>query len=586
MEKKRRNSPHRYRVAKQLLRIVTAGALLLCQTFMLSAQDRYATAVYDAQKGELTITAYNTCKFVYTEGMPTALRSSLGPDKILEVGHDREAQEYVVKGIRSEEMEGFSSFTVFTPAENPVENTDDPFVVPETVKISVLNKPASTTPATEVETVTETTTEEPTPKTETENAQAPKQPFYAKWLALGKSVVYFASGGLLLLIALLVTLLLLRRKRKVKVDSGEDSPHVMQVIEEEENDYAVGLDYVRQHAEDYFAMDMEEFCLDTAVKKIFFSREAVKSLNSYFKTFLEQPERTNETGCYLIGGWEKVNGSDEQYNISVEEMVIPGDDAVYDEYSLNFGLKIGIKLGSAIRNLCEKTGRDYVHTVWMHSHPGLGLFLSSHDLAVQKQLAYPDAPKRMVAIVIDTNTPNWQMAFFTAKNSGGMNNKDDLRKTISFDVLNEWSRHKTVVAQSSEMVENCFVVSTEDTRDKFAFSAKTINQIDDAIYADAPEKSHPLYGEIRKNGETKTRVVTACDTRNEDKIIGLLILDSNTDEAFDAHRFDEKLSQTDFCLVFRSEQECYVVWQTTDRKIQFVHTSIKEMKEWTRRKRI
>ena len=48
MEKRRRNSPHRYRVAKQLLRIVAAGALLLCQTFMLSAQDRYATAVYDA----------------------------------------------------------------------------------------------------------------------------------------------------------------------------------------------------------------------------------------------------------------------------------------------------------------------------------------------------------------------------------------------------------------------------------------------------------------------------------------------------------------------------------------------------------
>ena len=222
----------------------------------------------------------------------------------------------------------------------------------------------------------------------------------------------------------------------------------------------------------------------------------------------------------------------------------------------------------------------------MHSHPGLGLFLSSHDLVVQKQLAYPDAPKRMVAIVIDTNTPNWQMAFFTAKNSGVMNNKEDLLKTISFDVLNEWSRHKAVAAPSSATVENSLIVSTEDARDEFAFSAKTINQIDDAVYAEAAEESCPLYGEIRLNEEKKTRVVTACGISGDDKQIGLLVVDPDTEEAFDPHRCDESLTQVDFCLVYRSEQECYVVWQNADRKIRFLHTSLKEMKEWTRRKRV
>ena len=556
MERKTKNISHPYSAMKRYLRIVIAGVLLLCTAMESPAQNKGIAAVYyDAQTKELTIDKpKNLCTIVRTEEMPVSLQHFVGDScKILE-----QDKKYVVKNISPEEMADYDSLTVYFRDAKSIEVYDQPY----SVKIDIRNL------------------------SDEADGNVKKTPFYAKWLALGKSVIYYASGGFLLLIVLLVVLLLLRRKRKVKNNGTEESQHVMQVIEEEKNDYAVGLDYVRQHPDQYFTVNMEEFCVDTAVKKVFFSRDAVKSINSYYKAFLEQPERTNETGCYLIGGWETVDGNDEQYNISVEEMVIPGDDAVYDEYSLNFGLKIGIKLGSAIRNLCEKTGRDYVHTVWMHSHPGLGLFLSSHDLVVQKQLAYPDAPKRMVAIVIDTNTPNWQMAFFTAKNSGVMNNKEDLLKTISFDVLNEWSRHKTVAVQSSAMVENSFIVSTEDARDEFAFSAKTINQIDDAVYAESPEKGYPLYGEIRQEGAVKTRVVTACDVSDEKKEIGWLSVDSGIDEAFDAHRCDEKLTHADFCLVYRSEQECYVVWQNADRKIRFLHTSLKEMKEWTRRKRV
>ena len=556
MERKTKNISHPYSVVKRYLRIAVACVLLSCAAMVSSAQSKgIADVYYDAQTQELTIDKpENLCKIICSEGMPVSLRRFVGDScKILEQG-----KKYVVKNISPEEMAGYDSLTVYFRDAKSIEVYDQPY----SVKIDIRNL------------------------SDEAAGSEKKVPFYAKWLALGKSVIYYASGGFLLLVVLLVALFLLRRKRKTKEDAGDENQHVMQVVEEEKNDYAVGLDYVHQHPDQYFTVDMEEFCVDTAVKKVFFSREAVKSINSYYKAFLEQPERTNETGCYLIGGWETVDGNDEQYNISVEEMVIPGDDAVYDEYSLNFGLKIGIKLGSAIRNLCEKTGRDYVHTVWMHSHPGLGLFLSSHDLVVQKQLAYPDAPKRMVAIVIDTNTPNWQMAFFTAKNSGVMNNKEDLRKTISFDVLNEWSRHKTVAVQSSATVENSFIVSTEDARDEFAFSAKTINQIDDAVYAEVPEKGYPLYGEVRQEGTVKTRVVTACGVSDDNKEIGWLEVDSDIDEAFDAHRCDEKLAKTDFCLVYRSEQECYVVWQNADRKIRFVHTSLKEMKEWTRRKRV
>lgn len=554
MERKRKNIFRQYSAMKQCLRIVAVGVLLLYTGFTLSAQKKGITAVYDAQAGVLTIeNQQNLCKFVCEKEMPASMKRFAGDScRILEQG-----EKYTIKNISPEDMEKYKGLRVY------FRNSEGVYDQPYIVAVQVINEPV---------------------KEEAE--QEEKTPFYIQWLALGKSVIFYASGAFLLLVVLVIVLLLLRRKRKTKDSDEGENHHVMQVIEEEKNDYEVGLDYIRQHPEQYFSVNMEEFSLDTAVKKVYFSREAVKNLNSYYKAFLEQPERTNETGCYLIGGWETVDGNDELYNISIEEMVIPGDDAVYDEYSLNFGLKIGIKLGSSIRNLCEKTGRDYVHTAWMHSHPGLGLFLSSHDLVVQKQLAYPDAPKRMVAIVIDTNTPNWQMAFFTAKTSSVMNNKDDLLKTISFDVLNEWSRHKAVAVQSSTTVENSFIVTTEDARDEFAFSAKTINQIDDAVYSENLKGSYPLFGEIRQNGEVKTRVVTACETSAEDKEIGLLMVDSDKEEAFSAHCCDEKLEHADFCLVYRSEQECYVVWQNADKKIRFVHTSLKEMKEWTRRKRV
>ena len=554
MERKRKNIFRPFKAVQDALRIAVAGVALMCSFMVLTAQNKGVTAVYDAQTGELTVKdVYNLCNLVCEKDMPAAMRRFAGDSsKILEQG-----KEYVIAGIPLEEMDGYESFKVY------FRDSGGKYNQPYTVKIIKLNLPV------EEEVVEET-----------------RPPFYVRWFAMGKSLILYASGALLLLIGLLVLLWLLRRKRKTKVMDDDESQHVMQMVEEEENDYKVGLDYIRQHPEQYFTVNMEDFSLDTAVKKVYFSREAVKSINSYYKAFLEQPERTNETGCYLIGGWETVDGNDEQYNISIEEMVIPGDDAVYDEYSLNFGLKIGIMLGSNIRNLCEKTGRYYVHTAWMHSHPGLGLFLSSHDLVVQKQLAYPDAPKRMVAIVIDTNTPNWQMAFFTAKNSGVMNNKDDLRKTISFDVLNEWSRHKTVAAQPSSTVENSFIVSTEDAADEFAFAAKTINQLDDAVYAEESVKCYPLFGEIRQTGNTKTRVITSCGVGGESTPIGWLVVETDVDESFDPHRCEDRLATADFCMVCRSEQECYVVWLNADRKIRFVHTSLKEMKEWTRRKRV
>jgi hypothetical protein len=216
------------------------------------------------------------------------------------------------------------------------------------------------------------------------------------------------------------------------------------VIEEDEPfeavSYRVGLNDIKEKTGiDYYAIDMDEILEDTTIKEVFLSRQVILDIYNFFANFVKH-DKTNETGCFLVGRWGYVSGSNNQrYDISIENVVAPSDDAVYGEYNLNFGAKIGITLNFAIEKLCEKTGNEYVHTAWMHSHPGLGLFLSSQDLSVQSQLAHSQHFGRLLAIVLDSNTPDLKMAFFTPKHNGTMNNDKDVKRFLSLEELHSWA---------------------------------------------------------------------------------------------------------------------------------------------------
>lgn len=400
----------------------------------------------------------------------------------------------------------------------------------------------------------------------------------------------FVIAGIAVVVMLLVLVLAKwfysQKKRKKKIEDEKASSQVMQVVEEETSDCSVGLNHVRQDAHNYYTVDMHLFFKDTAVEKVFLSRNIIKRVNSYFKEFLDKPDRTPETGCYLIGAWERVSGTQDRYNVSIEDMVTPGDDMIPGEFSLNFGLKIGIDLGSTIRNLCEKTMRDYVQTAWMHSHPGLGLFLSSHDLVVQKQLTYPDEPKRLLAIVIDTNTPDWKTVFFSAKQNGMMNNKEELLQTISFDTLLEWSRHKTTAASSTPMdIDNTYNVSSADAADLFAFTSRAVNRMDDLIDTDSFDEVHVFHAEIQQVGSRKIRLISDFDTMESAQNNGFLAKELDDSKAFMAH-YAELLQHHDFGIVYRDEEQSCILYRNAKQEICTLPLSLKEMKEWTRRKRV
>lgn len=538
MERKT-NSPHLYSAMKKTLFSIIALAAMCLVHIGLSAQN--ITAVYDYDTQTLSI-ANNSTNVIEFQDVP------MGSSFKMQDGESKQIP------IDSNEISSY-----------------------DTLNVNVLNKngkwESQKLPVNIQKPIIQDINEQPDAKA-----------LFHNWIADIRIVIGVAIG--LLLIGILILLSVVKRKKKKK--NHPKQPAIIQVIEEEKTEYAVGLSHVHKDAANYFVLEMKDFFMDTAVKKVYVARDVIRSLNTYFKAFLENPERTNETGCYLVGCWEQIADGSPAYNISLEAIVRPEDDAVYDEYSLNFGLKIGVKLGSTLRNLAEKTGRDYVHTAWMHSHPGLGLFLSSHDLVVQKQLAYSDAPQRMAAIVIDTNTPDWKMSVFTAKSSGVMNNKEDMLQTISFDILNDWCRHAAARPATTPTfsLDNTFVVKSEDGRDCFFFSAKAINLIDDALFSEIPATGYFLTGQIQNMGDSRVRIVSSCETASSQGAVGCLCLEKENMSDLGAYNYKDVLAKFDFCLVYRSEQQSLLIYKNAKNEMNLIQTSLKEMKEWTRRKRV
>lgn len=424
-------------------------------------------------------------------------------------------------------------------------------------------------------------------------------------------IVVVAIVIVIVVILLVFLLLSIKNKKKMSTKHSHSASknNSMQVVEVVKNEQLTGLEYIEEKIGDYYFMNMNEDFADSAVHKIFLHHTAIKKMYDFFKKSLESSEQTNETGCYFVGCWEYDDAEKTKYNISVEDIVEPGDDLVPGEFSFSFGLKIGVKLNYRINELSKHTGRDYVHTVWMHSHPGLGLFLSVHDLTVQKQLAYSDAKKRLVAFVVDTNTPNLDLAVFTAKNDGTMNNKEDLRRLYSLEDLYKWSRnvfsksgslHEAITESVSAQVnlEDYHAVQVNhqgNTRTlNIYFNGRVINSIDDIIYNCSGK--HTIGGYV--TGQKNTRgdlVVDECVAiveRNEipSNALGVLIVDADIDRTDALNHYLEGMSVS-CVLVSKNEDELLILTRTNiDEPFQAFQNaavcSMKPMKEWLRRRRI
>jgi len=415
---------------------------------------------------------------------------------------------------------------------------------------------------------------------------------------------------LALVVALVAVLMVTKKKKNVKQQESIKKAHALEVVEVVENKQIQGLDFINADKSSYYHIDLTKDFADTAVRNIYMHHSVVKKMYDFFKASLASSELTNETGCYFVGCWEYADAANKSYNISLEDIVEPGDDLEPGEFSFNFGLKIGVKLNATIEKLSTSTGRDYVHTVWMHSHPGLGLFLSSHDLVVQRQLAYSDAKTRLVAFVVDTNTPNLDLAIFSAKSDGTMNNKEDLSRLYSLEELYQWCRKAHIDSEHAHSaVEERVETPTVDLENYHPvqinhqgnrrtlnayFNGRVINAIDDIIY-DCGGKATLAAIVIGKRDERGNLVVEDCVPTDADApappdAIGPLIVDAEVSEDNLTTKYPQ--TQSSLCIFLARDDDHITILarDTTDAPFPPIDNaatcSMKPLKEWMRRRRI
>ena len=188
----------------------------------------------------------------------------------------------------------------------------------------------------------------------------------------------------------------------------------------------------------YMQINCADFCQQSAVRRIYIKNTCIKDIYNMYAEDLRNPENPKEDGCMVLGRWFHDKESDEYY-VSLEDVVMPGDDAVFSEYELNFGGKIKLKVSERLRKLRRETDLQYDMTCWVHSHPGLGVFFSNQDNVVHMQLKHPTHPHFLTALVVDILTPQQELGVFTFKPDGTINSRSDLTRIFSLEEWYKWA---------------------------------------------------------------------------------------------------------------------------------------------------
>ena len=218
---------------------------------------------------------------------------------------------------------------------------------------------------------------------------------------------------------------------------------------------------------DYMKVDVEDFCYDSAVRRIYIKNSCVEELYNMYVNDQSAPEKAREYGCMVLGRWVHDAESNEYY-VSLERIVLPGDDAQFEEYELNFGGKIKLKVLEELRKLRRETNLQYDLTCWVHSHPGLGIFFSNSDSSVQMQLKHPTHPNFLTAIVVDTLTQGMELGIFTFHRDTTINTKNDLKKLYSLEDWYEWAKESIANSKKSGNANSQKVETTFRSEDYFS----------------------------------------------------------------------------------------------------------------------
>lgn len=186
----------------------------------------------------------------------------------------------------------------------------------------------------------------------------------------------------------------------------------------------------------YMVLDAQDFCGNSAIKQIYFKNVCMKELYKLYADIVQDPACQNEYGCLLVGRWVQEG---ERYNVSLEQLLLPGSDAVFTENELTFGSRTKMKITERLRKLRRDSNLYYDVVCWVHSHPGTGVSFSNSDGFVHTQLRHANHPKTLMAMVVDPLSQGMQFGFFTSKTDSTMNTRAELTKVYSLEEMYQWA---------------------------------------------------------------------------------------------------------------------------------------------------
>ena len=344
----------------------------------------------------------------------------------------------------------------------------------------------------------------------------------------------------------------------------------------------------------YLKIDCNEFCEDSAVRRMYIKNTCIKDIYNMYAEDLRNPSNPNEDGCMVLGRWVHDTESNEYY-VSLEHIVLPGDDAVFSEYELNFGGKIKLKVTEKLRKLRRETNLQYDLTCWVHSHPGLGVFFSNSDSNVQMQLKHPTHPNFLTAIVVDILTPQQEMGIFTFKRDSTINSKADLKKMYSLEKLFKWAVESDRNTFKPEDYYNTLANAKKHNNScsGIELSNGAIIDMGKLVIEESTGFVGMVHGFVNQQG-LKTENVAVTVSKNEavpdNELVGCFIMAPHCSIPSIRKNIANYINKVKFVLVYTSSDGLLTSIPIINNDICtdencYGEQKLEELKIWTRRKR-
>ncbi len=344
----------------------------------------------------------------------------------------------------------------------------------------------------------------------------------------------------------------------------------------------------------YLAINCADFCTDSAVKTMYIKNTCIIDIYNMYAEDLRNPDNPKEDGCMVLGRWVHDEQYDE-YVVSLEEIVFPGDDAVFAEYELDFGGKIKVKVNEKLRKLRRETNLQYDLTCWVHSHPGLGVFFSNTDSNLHLIHKHPSHPKFLTAIVIDILTPQQELGVFTFKHDMGINSKADLTRLYS---LEEWYKWAIGSRRNSVAIEEHYnTLDKAKSRNKGCYniqlSNSTIIDVDLIATSQNHEGLYFVHGFTMQQMDQTSIIAVKIDNAEtivDNELIGCFMVVTHRSYPTIKKEVANYLGRIGFVMVYSVSDGILTTIPVVDNDLcadesYYGEQPLEELKIWTRRKR-